>query len=528
VRDYLERAPSLAPFFAGHPSDPEAYRRKALAVANRLDEQQRRLLAPAIRPLSTGAETKLERILSGDGFVVTTGQQAGLFGGPLYTVYKTLSAMRLAEKLEFLLDRPILPLFWVAADDHDWAEVNHVSVLDRSGSLVGIAVEAPGDLPQHSMADRQLGPHITNAIAALADALPVTEFTPGLLDMVRSTYRPEVSVASAFEELLANLFQDHDLLLMSGAHAAVKQAALPVFLRELQNSDAHAERVKRQTARLEAEGYDAQVPTDSGAANLFLHDEHGRERLVREDGAWSLRRTKRRLADDEVERLMRETPARFSANVLLRPVLESSVLPTVAYVGGPAEVGYFAQIGCLFRAHDVEPPLVFPRFQLTLVEGRVRRVLEKFGLEVTDFERPLHEVAASLIRDDLPPDVTAAAEAMRDALREGYARMTRAAVEVDPTLDGWLSKQRNGALNALEDAERKVASHLRKRKETELAQLGRAAVSLAPEGSPQERVLNVLPFLARYGPDLIRDMKASLSVELGPPATAWTGVHCEE
>jgi len=527
VRDYMARKAELAPFFAGHHTDPEAYRRKAHSIAQRLGQERLGRLASAMRPLSGQAAAKLDRIVAGDGFLVTTGQQAGLFGGPLYTIHKTLSAMRLAQTLEGLLDRPVLALFWVAADDHDWAEVDHTWMLDRSGALQRITLDQPADTPPHSMADRVLGTGVEQAINALAAALPETEFSAWVIEAARHAYRPDASVARAFEDLMAMLFRDQDLLLMSGAHPAVKEAALPTFLREIRHSDAHAALLERHTAKLEKAGYRAQVPISGDAANLFLHDAHGRERLVREDGAWRLRRTRRHMSDAELEAMVQSTPARFSANVLLRPVLESTLLPTLAYVGGPSEVGYFAQIGCLFRAHGEEPPLVFPRFRITLVEGRVRRVLEKFGLDVASFERPLHEITASMVRDDLPPEITGAAEVIRKTLRTGYDQMSRAAVEIDPTLEGWLSKQRNAALNSVEDAERKVAAHLRKRKETELAQLERAAAALSPEGVPQERVLNVLPFLARYGPDLLRDVKAALQVELGPVAPGWDGVQCD-
>lgn len=527
IRDYLARDPRLSTFFSGHFTDPAAYRRKAQAVAARLGPAQRARLAPAFRALSGTAAAKLSRILAGEGFMVTTGQQAGLFGGPLYTVHKALSAICLAEELEELLGAPVLPLFWVAADDHDWAEVDHSWLLDRTGALRRVAV-AQEEMPPHAMADRLLGPGVADAIDALAQALPETEYTPALLETVRRAYRPDATVAGAFEDLLAALFRGFDLILMSSAHAAVKDAASALFVREIEQFEEHSASVARQTALLEGAGYHAQVAVTDDASNLFLHDELGRDRLVRANGAWTTRRTKRRIGHDVLLDMIRQTPSRFSPNVFLRPIVESALLPTLAYVGGPAEVSYFAQIGCLFRAHGVEPPVVFPRFRFTLVEGRVRRVAEKFGLELDDFARPLHELKMRLVRDGMPAAVTESAEALRAAIRHGYGRMSGSAVEVDPTLGAWLDKQRNAALHGIDDAERKVAQHLRRRREIELAQLDRAAAGLMPEGVPQERKLNALPFLARYGPDLLRDMKAALHVEWESAAAGWDGVRCPD
>ncbi len=527
VRDYLAGAPQLAPFYAGHPFDAQAYRRKADAVERRLSAAERARIAPALRPLSENAATKLNRILDGDGFVVTTGQQAGLFGGPLYTVHKALSAVRLAAALETLLEKPVLAVFWIAADDHDWDEVDHAWLVDRVGALRRIAVVQDSDMPPHAMADRLLGEGVLDALDVLDATLPETEFTPALRDAIRAAYRPDESVARAFEELLAHIFRDFDLALMSSAHAAVRAAGAPVLSRDLENASAHAAAIARQSERLDEAGYAVQVPVALDASNVFLHDEHGRDRIMREGDAWALRRSRRQIGASEMASMLQSAPSHFSPNVFLRPVVESSVLPTLAYVGGPAELAYFAQIGCLFHAHGIEPPLVYPRFRIRLIEARVRRVLEKFGLDVSDFDRPLHELKAALVRDELPSEVTGADAMLRRSIEEGYARMSEAATTIDPTLEGWLTKQRNAALNGVADATRKVAAHLRKRWKIELAQIERAAAGLMPEGSHQERVLNVLPFLARYGPDLPRDMLAALDVGFEASAPAWAGVRCD-
>lgn len=528
VRHYLAGEPSLSPFYAGHPSDPEAYQRKAAAVAQRLSAESRALVAPALRPLSAGAAARLGRILSGDGYVVTTGQQAGLFGGPLYTVNKALSAMRLAEALEERLGEPVLAVFWIAADDHDWAEVDHTWVLDREGGTRRIRVTSDADLPPHAMADRLLGDGVSAALDALERALPESEFTPSVLGAVRAAYRPDATVAGAFETLLATLFEGHDLALMSSSHPAVKRASAPVLRRAIERSESDAATLARTTKRLAAAGYPAQVQLADEASNVFLHDEHGRDRMVREGDGWELRRSRRRLTDEEVNALLSEQPERFSPNVLLRPVVESTILPTLAYVAGPAELSYFAQIGCLFEAHGVEPPIVYPRFRIMLLEGRVRRVLEKFGLEVEDFARPVHALTADLVRREVPAEATRAIEAMRAAIGAGYADVTGGAAVVDATLEAWMEKQRNAALINLNDAERKVASHLRKRMQIEIGQIEKAANAIAPNGAPQERVLNVIGFLARHGTDLLRDMKAALQVDLTSSSrTGWTGVRCE-
>ncbi len=525
VRDYLAGSGTAAQYFASHPHDPAAYRRKTQEVADRLPRERRHAVAQAIRATSAGAAARLERILDGDGVFVTTGQQAVLFGGPLYTVHKALAAVCLARTLESVLERPVAPLFWVAADDHDWAEVNHTFVLTPQNELRRIELEDDQGAPADPMSVRALGPTVELALREMKALLPDTEFAGPLRDLLDRAYQPGRSMASAFEDLLASLFADFGLLIVNPADPAVKAHAAPILAKELEQAASHTEMLLRQAQSLVSSGYHAQVTISPDAANVLMHDDHGRDRLVREDGAWILRRSRRTLTHEELLARLEADPVAFSPNVLLRPVVESALLPTIAYVGGPAEVSYFAQIGCLFAAHGVEPPVVFPRFTVTLVESKVRKVLDKFGMQVDAFGRPFHEVAAQLARDEMPAEVRSSLETLRIALRSGYDRLSASAGQIDPTLVGWLEGLRNNALGQTDSAEKKITWHLKKKSEVEIEQLRKAAINLFPEGSPQERVLNPFPYLARYGPELLQQVMNALPLELGSSAPGWTSAR---
>jgi len=527
VRDLIAGDVRLAPFYAGHPRDPDAYRRKAESVSARLGSDARRRVADGVHATTAAAASKWERVLRGDGVLVTTGQQAGLFGGPLYTLNKILCAIRLAETLESRLNRPVAPMFWVAADDHDWAEVDHTYVVDGANQVRRITVASPPDAPPMPMSDRRLGEGITGALDELETLLPSSEFAARYLDLIRAAYRPDATVAGAFLALIRGLFADFDLLIVDPSHASVKQAAAPVLQHELAHAAEHAAILTRHSQRLERAGYGVQVPVSEDASNVLFHDDEGRERLVREDGRWTLRRTKRELSDADVQDLLRREPVRFSPNVLLRPVVESAVFPTIAYVGGPSEIAYFAQIGCLFLAHGIEPPIAVPRVSATLIEGKVRKVLDKFGIDVDDVRRPFHEVATQRVRDEMPDAVTAPLARLRSAIRMEYDHARDAAAAIDPTLRKWMEGVRNSSLATVDDAEKKVASHLKKRSEVELEQLRKAAVNLYPENAPQERVLNGIPYLARYGGGVMRDLARAMQQELDGGTPEWTGVRCD-
>jgi bacillithiol biosynthesis cysteine-adding enzyme BshC len=525
IDDYYAGAPELGEFYSGHPWSLAAYQRRADRLRRVFTGDRLNALKNAVKPSSRSAERKLSRIAHGEGFVVTTGQQAGVFGGPLYTVYKILTAVKLAEKLERALGVPVAPLFWIPSDDHDWEEVNHTSVIDPQNRLVKIVVDGATE-PPHSMAIRLLGEPITAALAALQEALPDNDFSNAQSERLRKIYRPDVTVADAYREWVLETFAPVDLLVTSSSDVALKRHALPVLRRELEHAEEHARLLRAQSDRLLAAGYHEQVAIAADAANVMYEDELGRERLVREDGGWLVRRTKRFFQHQEILELLQTHPDRFSANVLLRPVVESYSFPTLAYVGGPSEVSYFGQTGCLFSAHKVDMPLVMPRASADLIEAKIRKVLDKFEVEPRDLRRPFHEIASQIARDDLPDSVRAALHQLREDITNGYAGLVAAAQTIDPTLRGPLEGARNSSHKQVEDSERKILTHLKKQNEIGLEQLRKASLHLYPEGSRQERVLGSVNYLARYGGDLLSGIAAALDVQLDAAVTGWDGVRC--
>jgi bacillithiol synthase len=510
VEDYLRQDAAITPFFAGSPFDRDAFRRKADEVRSRFDARASAHMATAVRPLGGGAREKLAAIAAGQGFVVTTGQQPGLFGGPLYTVHKALTAVALAERAESILDVPVLALFWVASDDHDWDEANHVHVLDPANALHRLALAGDAQ-PPRSMGRRPLKTSAETALGQLAEHLPPSEFTSPLLHRLGKAYGADATVAGAFIDTVAGLFDGLTIGLVDGQDPRLRRLAAPVLRRDLEAAAEQEAALRDRTERLEAAGYSAQVTVLPGASNVFYEDaEHGRERLVREADGWRLRASGGRLTEDELWSLWETDLDGFSPNVVLRPVVESAVFPTLAYVAGPGEIRYLAQTGGLFAAHGVGMPLVFPRLGVTLVEAKVEKVLDRFGLDLSAFRRPVHELITAVVRGDVPEEVGEATARLRAAIQSGYQELFEAARGVDPTLKGPIFAARNDAFRGLSEAEKKIRQHVKLKQETELEQVEKAAVNLSPLGKPQERVLNVHQYLARYGPALVGEILAAV------------------
>lgn len=526
VDDYQIGHPALAPFYAGHAYDEAAYRRKAAAVDARLDAAARERVAAAFEPTSARAAERLHRVLRGDGYMVTTGQQAGLFGGPLYTLYKALSAVRLAAELERRLAQPVVPVFWVAADDHDFAEVGHVTAIDEQNVLHTIALPHDAEAPPLPMAQQLLPPEVVAALDAFAATLPPGPFAAEAMARLRAHYRPGRSVAEAFQALMTDLLAPFDAVVVSSAHPALKRAAAPLLARELDAQSAHAALLARTTTALEGAGYAAQVPIAPDVSNVFHHGAGGRDRLVRADGSWVQRRSRERIADDALRALLRAHPEQFSPNVLLRPVVESALLPTLAYVAGPAELAYFAQIGCLFHAHGVEPPVVFPRHGLTLVDGKTRRMLDRHGLDVGAFDRSTADLLTHVVRATAPESVLTSLAALRRTIEERYAELAGLAAAIDPSLTRPLDGARRRALDGADAAERRILDRLRARDDVTQQQIRRAAAWLRPDGAAQQRRLNVFSYIGRYGPGVPTAVASALTVALDTPAPDWSGVRC--
>ncbi len=460
------------------------------------------LLPAVITP--PGRETLKKRLSEPGVLVVTTGQQPALFTGPLFTIHKALSAAALARLLERRWGRPVVPLFWVAGDDHDFVEASHAEWLNAEGAVTGARLPARApDAPLTPMYRETLGPAVADALAALDQDLPPSEFRDATLDWIRRHFRPEATVASSYAAALAELLAPYGILVFDSTHPAVKRAGAPFLLQALRKAPELEADLATQMESLSVGGTDSGMTMGIGATLVMLECRLGRDRLMQQGAHFATRRGKAEYDLDQLEALAGREPERFSPNVLLRPVIESALLPTVAYVGGPGELRYLTLTPPIYRRLGVAPQQALPRWSGVVLEPRVDRVLDKFAVELEELMQPPGPLEARLVRSRLPDDALGALGALREAIEAGYRAIGRATVEVDPTLEKLVQGTKNQALAGTHDVEKKLLHHLKKRAETELGQIARARAAVWPNGKPQERVLTVAPFLARHGPALL-------------------------
>jgi bacillithiol biosynthesis cysteine-adding enzyme BshC len=351
-----------------------------------------------------------------------------------------------------------------------------------------------------------LGLGVEHALESLAADLPPSEFRESTLDWLRRHYRPAATVAESFAGALAELLTPLGIAVLDSTHPAVKRAAARHLVRALGLAQDLDRDLGHRAEELRLAGEDPGVTVGDGATLVMLEGSQGRDRLVLEDGEFITRRGRERFELAALQRLAAAEPQRLSPNVLLRPVVESALLPTIAYLAGPGELRYLPLTVPVYERMRVHRQLALPRWSGILVEPRVDRVLRKFNIELEDLLEPPGGLEAKLVRSQLPEDATRTIAELRAAIESGYERLGASAAEVDPTLVRPVQGAKHQALGGVADMERRLIQHLKRRQETELGQIAKARALVLPDNKPQERILTVAPFLARHGSVLLTEL----------------------
>jgi bacillithiol biosynthesis cysteine-adding enzyme BshC len=489
-------------FYPAHFSTPSdrrrAVRRAAArpltsAVAAALEAQNAGALAcPARRAHLTA--------LRDGAAAVVTGQQLGLFLGPLFTVYKAASAIRVARALSAETGEPVVPVFWLQSEDHDVPEIAVGHVPCATGGLRALAVE-PAAGERISVAHRGLPNDVTACLAALGVELAHLPHAAPHLERLARHYRPGGAWSAAFAGVLGELFADEGLLLIDPRDPALARAAAPVHRRALAEAESIAAALVDRSRALAAAGFTPPVHVRPGAPLSFFHPDgpHGpRYRLTPADADFALIGRDGRCARAALLAALEAEPLRFSTSALLRPILQDSLLPTAAYVGGPAEVAYLAQLPPLYAAYELDMPLVVPRARLRVIEEHTARLLARLGLTADDARRPAAELlAAADVRG--ARDAAALADRVLAGFSDSLAAMRAAVEPLGPGVSTAFEKTRATVAAAVRKLVGKV-EHARLNAERDtVAAVHRLKQSLWPHDAPQERVYLLAYFAARFG-----------------------------
>jgi bacillithiol synthase len=503
--DYLRDPLALRHFY------PEAVRshadlpaRKDRVLSSHMTDRQR--LCAALERLNRGwqagdATLKNIRLLAeADCLAVVSGQQAGLFTGPLYTIYKALSAVKLAECLTQRGAKAV-PVFWIATEDHDFAEVAWAEIINRDCALEKVAVPAEIHRAGSPVGLVKLDQSSESAIETLLKALPNSEFTADVETLLRDAYAPGTAYGDAFARMVATLTAKYGLIVLDPLDSELKQLAAPLYSAAARNAPEIAKAIAHRSRELEEAGYHAQVTPSEDSFPLFLHDEsRARHALTRTpEGKYRTKADGHEYAADELAEWALREPDRFSPNVTLRAVVQDYLLPTVAYYGGAAEIAYFAQTSEVYRllARPVTP--ILHRASITMVEKHTWRALERYNLTLKDFFAGYDQVVANVVENYLGKETSEAFNHTTETFNSELNALQDKLRQVDPTLADALDKGRAKINYQIDGLRTRFQRAQIGRDEALRRQLERAFDLLYPEKSLQERHINITSLLARHG-----------------------------
>jgi bacillithiol biosynthesis cysteine-adding enzyme BshC len=483
-------------WYSRRPTSPEAWRTHALQVQSSLAGfDWLTALGPAFSATGAAAD-RLARAAAG-GMVVTTGQQPGLFGGPTYTFTKALSALSLADELSASIGMPVAPVFWAASDDADWMEaaVTHVATSRGLEALTLVGTPTDGV----ALSDVLLG-DLTAARARLGAACGSAAHA-GVLGAVDSAYVPHATVGAAFVQLLRALLEPLGIAVLDAAHPALRSASDKFLRHALSMAGPVDEALAARTQDITAAGYTPQVEVVDGLSLVFHTSLVANADGSNADGAHPIRR---RVPVAEAAAVARSAEVgTLGANVLLRPVLERSLLPTLTYLAGPGELAYFAQVAPIAAALGVPAPVVAPRWAGEVIDEDALRALDRHGLSEEMLQDP-HAAEQHVAHGLMDEGVSDTLERLRGAI-DAQLHALRHSIDGAgaPVTDEVVSGLARDLTYRIDKFEHRVLSGIKRNDVQSMRELAFLRASLRPFGKSPERVLNLLPFLVRFGIGLL-------------------------
>jgi bacillithiol synthase len=515
----FERIPQQSRLFLDYLRDPIALRRfypSAIRFHHELSERAPEVLAAystnrgelcdALEAMnrSWGATdetlSNISRLREADCLAVVSGQQAGLFTGPLYTVYKALSAVKLAGCLTQRGTKAV-PVFWIATEDHDFAEVATAEFIGCDCRLASVQVQTNMHREGAPVGSVRLDASINETIERLIEVLPTSEFIPEIESLLRETWVEGRGYGEAFARMMTRLTGRYGLILLDPLDAKLKELAAPLYAEAARSAPDIAAALVARSKELEEAGYHAQVATSENAFPLFLHTEDGARHAVARttNGRYKVKDAREEFTVEELaEKAMRE-PQRFSPNVTLRAVVQDYLLPTVAYCGGSAEIAYFAQTAEVYRLLNRPATPILPRASLTIVERRTWRTLERYGLKLSDLFEGLDAVLARVVEEHLGSETAQTFNRTEASINRELNELQEQLKSVDPTLADALETGRRKINHQLEGLRTRFHRAQMSRDRAAHRQLERAFAALYPNKTLQERHINITSLLARHG-----------------------------
>jgi len=502
IDDYFYEYGKVREFFNGDFRELDAFRCQTERVQSRhiSREDLAAVLNEQNKSYGCGPQTlgHIEKIVRDQASAVVTGQQVGLFSGPLYTIYKALTAIKLSEQLNRCRLGCFVPIFWLASDDHDLAEIDHIALMNKNNRLEEVRCQMPSSEFKIPASNLILPSEIIDCIQQLKDLTLDSEFKAEIIDHLSEAYQPGRSFVEAFARWMTRLFKSHGLIFIDATHPRLKELGSGVFYQEIAEESPSTRQATATSGRLRQAGYDTQIPLHEGILNIF-YTEQERHTIQWKEGTFAIKGTLLMSNKEELLTLAREKPFLFSPNVLLRPIYQDALLPTVAYIGGQAEIAYFAQMKGVYERFRLPMPVIYPRKNVTIVEKKVDHVLRKYNLRIPDLWSNAAGLIGEITKKQIPDSVDQALRLVLDHLERDFESLKGEIMAFEPTLKDSIDLAKGKMNQQLKFMEKKILQAATRRNETAIQQLHKAINNLYPNQHLQERVFNIVPYLIKYG-----------------------------
>lgn len=462
--------------------------------------------------LSTKTIKNLEVINDSKTLFIVTGQQLGILGGPLYTFYKIITAIKLATHLnERFDDYYFVPLFWMESDDHDFNEVNSINILNDANNLVTIKYKdnLEEDDLKESVGSISFDETINQVFSKLESELRNTEFKASLLEKLKKYYAPEKTFKQSFRELLFDIFDKYGLLIFDPQDIEVKKLLKPIFINEIKNFRTYTQKLVTVSAILE-EAYHAQVKIKP--VNLFYTLEKGRYLIEPDENIFKLKRKRKQFTFEELLHEAENTPEKFSTNVLLRPIAQDYLFNTAFYIAGPSEISYFAQVNPLYQFYELVPPIIYPRSSVTLIEKQLLNFFEKYNLELKDIFFGQDYLKEKIFNKIIETNLT-------DVFNDSYTKVNlifdelkQELFRIDKPLSDSVNSYREKTLQLLNNLQIKSKKAQESKYDTLIRQINKFSNLLYPNQNLQERELNFIYFYNKFGQDIFDKLFDEISI----------------
>jgi len=502
--DFLSGSSSLQPFFPRGPYFSEWLKDEAPKI--QYDPVRRQHVAAILERQNKawGASSQtlenISRLKSGAAAVVT-GQQVGLFGGPLFSLFKALTAVKLSEEAS-KAGVDCVPVFWLATQDHDLDEIQSVSLPGPEAALQRLTASSHG-VPESPVGTIQFGPEIDEVVKAAEQLLGESE----VATFLRESYRAEATFGSAFARLFARLFDEWGVILLDAADPELNALAAPIYRGAIERAAELEEALLNRNRELEAAGYHQQVKVAPSSTLLFTLRSGARVPIYRDDTpAKNFLIGDEKITQADLLQKIASEPDQFSANVLLRPVVQDYLLPTLAYTGGSAEVAYFAQAAVIYQALLGRVTPIVPRFSATIIDAKANGLLERYGLALTDLFETAEKLRERLAAQALPQELQTAFDHAGSSLTKSFGAIRDCLSKLDKTLVDAAANAESKIRHQLESLQAKAARAELRQSEVLDRHAQVLSNGLYPNKILQEREIAGIYFLARHGREFLKDV----------------------